>query len=392
MVGFTEGTYDIAIWQSHAQGVLDNGLIGQYRASEMLNHPPLACWIVVGLLSLSKKAGIAFPILFRAPLAIIDIGTAFLLGYVLRKTRYRWIAVALYALHPLAIILSGYHGNTDCIIAFLLLLSVAWISEEKPVLAAVALGASMWIKLPGMLAAPVLALSFKNRRDRVIFSVVAIATGVLPFVPVLFKDPAILYARVFNYPGLIIQTTAGIQVWGWQNFLGLLQLLPFEWRAPFETAAFWLFEHNRIAVLLPLIIFAWLRRGNQNAVHIGSTIAGAYTLVYALSNNWSFQYFAWSIPFWFMVGPVFFAGASLFSASYIYALYALDCDSLLLKGAWDFTGHSSWPVYLLALRDFATLFFLIAALAFLISAVRRGDWGIEKLRNSLFSKSMDVHP
>jgi hypothetical protein len=386
LVGFTEGTYDVAIWKLHAQGVLDNGLIGQYRGSDMLNHPPLACWMVVGLLLLSQKFGIAFPIILRAPLAIVDLGTAFLLGYVLRNTRYRWAAVGLYAIHPLAIILSAYHGNTDCLIAFLLLVSAAFISEEKPVLAAVALGVSLWIKLPGLMVAPALALSFRNWRNRFLFAAVTAITGVITFAPVLLKDFGILYARVFNYPGSILQTKAGVQVWGLQNFLGVFQLLPFDWQSSCVSAAFWFFQYNRIAVLIPLLVFAWLRRGDPHATYVGATITGSYTLVYALSNNWSFQYFAWSIPFWFMAGPVYFVLASLLGGAFIYALYAFDCGNLFLTGAWDFIGRPIWPRYLLTLRDCAVLFFFSSALVFLAAAIRRGNWGIVALRHFISSR------
>ncbi|HXZ84525.1 MAG TPA: hypothetical protein VEI82_03450, partial [Myxococcota bacterium] len=53
LVVFTEGTYDVGIWESHAQAVLDLGLAEAYRATPQLNHPPLACWAVARLLALS---------------------------------------------------------------------------------------------------------------------------------------------------------------------------------------------------------------------------------------------------------------------------------------------------------------------------------------------------
>jgi hypothetical protein len=374
LVIFTEGTYDVSIWKSHAQGILDHGLTGAYRTSEALNHPPLACWAVTGLLLLSRKIGVPFAIVLRAPLAIIDMGTAFLLGYALRNTRYRWAATALYAIHPLAIILSAYHGNTDCVIAFLLLLSVAFISEDKPIHAALVLGISMWIKLPGLLAAPALALSFRHWRERLRFSAVAAATGILVFVPVLLTDPAILYARVFSYPGFIVQTTAGVRVWGWQNFFGVLQQFPFNWQVSLESMAMWGLDHHRALVLIAILILAWMRRGEQSPAGLGLTIAASYAVVYALSNNWSFQYFAWSIPFWFMAGPVFLVGSSILSGAFIYALYSFDCSSPFLLGNWDFVGHPMWPRYLVVLRDFATLFYMVASTLFLIAALRRGNF------------------
>jgi hypothetical protein len=236
------------------------------------------------------------------------------------------------------------------------------------------------------MAAPALALSFKNWRNRFLFAAVAAITAVLTFAPVLFKDPGILYARVFNYPGSILQTKAGVQVWGLQNFLGVFQLLPYDWQTACESAAFGFFQYNRIIVLIPLIVFAWMRRGDTRAIYVGATMAGSYALVYALSNNWSFQYFAWSIPFWFMAGPVYFVGASLLGGAFIYALYAFDCGSLFLLGSWDFIGRPIWPRYLLALRDCAVLFFFISAIVFLVAAIRRGNWGIGSLRNFLSSR------
>ena len=371
LVIFTEGTYDVSIWKSHAQGVLDHGLVGQYRVSEALNHPPLACWVAAGLLLLSQWTGVSFGIVLRAPLALADVGTAFLLGYVLRTTRYRWAAVGLYAVHPLAIILSAYHGNTDSLIAFFILLSVALISEERPVMAAVALGVSLWIKLPGLLVAPALALGFKQWRDRFAFGATASLIGVITYIPLLLSDPGILYTRVLSYGGWIIQTTAGIRVWGLQNFLYLLQELPRNWQLPVGSAVIWVFNHNRLAVLLPLTAFAWMRRGEQSAAGLGTTVAASYAIVYAFSNSWSFQYFAWAIPFWFLTGPIFLAGATLLAGGFIYALYAFDCGSPLLLGAWDFVGHPHWPRYLLLLRDTTVVFFFVASVVFLVRAAAR---------------------
>ena len=42
---FTEGTYDVGIWQEHADGVRQLGLIGYYHAnSQMNNYPGPVCF------------------------------------------------------------------------------------------------------------------------------------------------------------------------------------------------------------------------------------------------------------------------------------------------------------------------------------------------------------
>jgi hypothetical protein len=247
---------------------------------------------------------------------------------------------------------------------------VAFSAAGRPVPAAVALGVSAWIKLPGVLAAPALVMGFREPRQRFIFGAVAALTGVLTYVPTLLADPGILYVRVFSYPGQIIQTTAGIRVWGLQNFLDVVRALPDSWQPVVGSAVIWFFQHNRLAVFVPLIAFAWMRRGEQSARGLGWTLAGCYSMVYAFSNNWSFQYFAWSIPFWFLAGRLYLAGATLLAGGYIYALYALDCGNPFLLGTWDFIGHPYWPISLQFLRDAAVLFFLTASLVFLVRAAR----------------------
>ncbi len=369
-VFFTEGTVDVEIWKSHAQGILDNGLIGQYQSSEYLNHPPLACWVASGILRLSQLTGAPFAALFRAPIALVDVGCAFLLGHIFRRTIYRWVVIGLYATHPLAIILSAYHGNTDSLIAFVLLLCVVGISEDQPVLAGVALGVSFWIKLPGLLVAPALTFAFKHWKGRFIFGAMALLVGVLTYIPVLIPDPGIVYTRVFGYQGFPVFTSGGIRIWGWLNFLQFLPIIPVNW----QSALFgWANDHNRLIVLVPLIAFAWMRRGMQSAVAVGTTVAASFAIVYGFTNNWSFQYFAWSIPFWFMVGPTFLMSATLLAGGYIYAVYAFECDNAFLLGTWDFNGHPLWPIFLRRLRDVTVAFFFVTSIVFLWRAIR-SEW------------------
>lgn len=316
LVVFTEGTYDVSTWEEHAQGVLEHGLIEQYRSSEGLNHPPLACWVARSMVVVCQWTGAPFRMVLRAPVALVDVGTALLLGWLLRRTRYRWLAIAGYAVHPLAVILSAYHGNTDSLIGFLVVLAIVLASEDRPGLAGAAIGVSLWIKLPGLLVVP---------------------------------------------------------VWGVQNFLGLLAYLPASRQPAATSAVFWLFDHNRETILVPLVGYAWMRRGERSPTGLGMTLAGSFAMVYAFTNNWSFQYLAWSVPVWFLAGPMFLAGATLLAGGYIVALYAYECGNPFLLGTWDFMGHPEWPHYLLFLRDASVVFFFSAAMIVLARGLR-GEW------------------
>jgi len=61
---------------------------------------------------------------------------------------------------PTAILISAYHGNTDTAVAFFLLLTVWLATKERILSSGAAFGASLWVKLPGILALPALLRCF----------------------------------------------------------------------------------------------------------------------------------------------------------------------------------------------------------------------------------------
>ena len=168
-VVFTQGTYDVGIWQRHADGVRKLGIIGYYHANPEMNHPPLISVAISYLLRMAEAGGIPFRVLLRLPFAMLDAGTTLLLLYVFRYNRYRFVAAACYWLNPLTIIFSAYQGNTDSSVAFFLMLCMILLLKEKEILAGAVLGASLWIKLPAILAIPAFVFVLPTWRKRLFF-------------------------------------------------------------------------------------------------------------------------------------------------------------------------------------------------------------------------------
>ena len=164
------GTQDVEIWERHARDVREHGLIGYYHGDTSANHPPFISEAESVLLRASDESGVAFRIFLRAPFALLDAGSAFLLLLLLGASPWRFVAAACYWLNPLAIILSAYHGNTDCAAAFFLLLALWFISKEKLIPAAIVVGASLWIKLPGVVAIPALIFFIPKWKHSFCFS------------------------------------------------------------------------------------------------------------------------------------------------------------------------------------------------------------------------------
>jgi hypothetical protein len=365
-VFFTQGTYDVEIWQGHAQRISEVGLIRYYHENPLANHPPFISEIIAIILRFAERTGIPFRVLLRLPFCLIDAGTVILLLRILRQSRRQLLIAAAYWLNPLAILYSSYHGNTDSAVAFFILLSVWFLSENRGLAGALALGAGMWIKLPVVLAVPGLLLLVNGWRKKLDFFVLAGVTGLATYLPALLIDPQVVWANVFNYRGQFLHTTAGIPIWGWLTALVSI-FGPADWLRRNLQLILVLVGHGTPIALGLIPIVVWRRRWQRSPSEVLATIAVSYVFVYAFSENWAFQYFAWSLPFWFFLPAWFPVLASLLAGAYIYSLYAYDCGNLFLRGKWDFIGHPYWPQVVIVFRDLTVLFFVGSAGWFLIA-------------------------
>ncbi|MBW2267939.1 MAG: DUF2029 domain-containing protein [Deltaproteobacteria bacterium] len=362
-VGWTEGSFDVAIKQHHGTQVGRLGLMGWYRAAEVFNHPPLMGEFFAGLVTLADASGVPFRVLLRAPFALLDFGTALLLWRLLRERPERWLVAAAYWLHPLAVIFSSYHGNTDSALACIALASVVLASTGRSVAAGVALGVGFWIKLPIVLAAPAIVFAFPHWRARVRCAVSAAIVGSVTYLPALLVDPVLVFQRIVGYPGTGVVTPGGIAVWGIAH---TLRLADTAFAAGLEAA-------NTAVCFLPLLAYAWWRRGRLEPCELAASVAGCFLILYGFTSFWAWQYLAWSIPFLLCRGRGFAIVSSVVLGSYVYGAYAFFTGSPWLQGRWDFASHSAWPPVLALLRDASVLLCFGAACGSLLWA-GRDEW------------------
>ena len=374
---FTEGSLDVAIWQGHAECILEQGLLACYEGGRFtLNHPPPMSFLSAGLQHWSNTWELPFSSLFRLPFVALDAATAYLLFLAISRAshagvrRYRYLFVALYWLNPLSAILSSYHGNTDVSVAFFLLASTLQAGQARGFLAGALLGLSLWIKVPGILGAPILFFALPDWRTRFHFGLGFGATLMLGYGPWLVQDLELVVRSVFLYPGLMIQTTEGIRIWGMDVFYPVLAGLD-PGLSPWilELRQFH-YQWNTVICLVPILFFAVFRETRPSNESIMRGLAGTFILFYGLTDFWAFQYFAWSLPFWFLLGPRMAGATYLISFAYLYSLYAWLTGSPWLLGDWAFVEKSAWPTALLRLRDVAIGIFLLSALTLLFQTGR----------------------
>jgi len=371
LVVATDGTHDVAIWQTHAGWTHQYGLVGYYERSEVFNHPPLVAKALSQVWLWAKAADVPFRIPQRAIFTAFDAGNAWLLFRLFAGSPWRHAVLASYWVNPLAILLSSYHGNTDPAVAFAMLLAVhaatgGWVSgpTARAAAAGAALGFGLWIKLPVILAAPALFFAMGDLRRRAVFALAIFAAALPAYLPTLVAAPALLFERVIAYPGLTLRTAGGDPVWGiWFVLPGAAQAAVSGLVAFHQTWNTWI-------VLVPIALLAWLRRDATDARGLGRTLCFSLLFFYGFSLNWAYQYLAWSIPFWWFVGPWFVAAATLALAGFVYPLYAFLCDSWGLAGPWAYWRAPSWPAPITGLRDAALLFCAATGVAGFALALR----------------------
>jgi len=374
---FTNGTGDMDDWEDHAQQVRDRGLIGYYHANSFANHPPFISKVGALILQIATVTHVPFRILFRALFALLDAGNAFLLFSLLPKNHWRFLATACYWLSPAAILISAYHGNTDTAVAFLLLLTV-WLTTKQRILSSGAIfGASLWVKLPGVLALPALLILFRRWRLRALFLLAAVVTALSTYLPALIQDYKVVYANVFGYRGLILQTATGVPLWG-PSVLLFSTVAPLQaWPEKYLRPALFLLEHSSSIAIAAILFLCWLRRNCASPREVCATIGMAYAVLFGFSDYWAFQYFAWALPFWFFLRWWFSIPAVSLTSGYLYALHSTFCGNAWLLGKWDFLGHPNLPLLVLTIRNLAVSFFLVSACLFLIFSMRHARTSVQ---------------
>lgn len=369
----TPGTYDLAIWEHHVEAFHDIGLLAYYRVSlgsvAPFNHPPAIAKLVEAIWEAARALGLDFGIAFRLVFTCFDLATAWILARLLARDPRRLLLVGLYLLNPIVFLFSAYHGNTDAALAFFALLALLLVARERYALAGIAAGAGISVKWIILLTFPPLLLAVPGLRGRLRFLGAVAATFFAAFGWHLAMDPIAVVNGVFAYGGQVIQTTAGIPVWGWRILVAhVLDVVDPE-RTWEVTSA--ILRNNGAVLLCALAAYYALRARARAPLEAARTMAGGWVIFHAFTNYWSFQYLAWAAPLLVFLELPTFVALSLAASLYVGALYVDVTGSLLLLHPWDFVGHPLPPVHVLLLRDLAIATFLFCALRAIWDAARQ---------------------
>jgi Glycosyltransferase family 87 len=312
----TTGAADISLWKDFLARVNECGVCVYKTGGVMLypggsrvnpfNHPPFIIHFMRLIAFIATHTGLAFETAFRSVTSLVDVGSAVVLYHLTKREGiFRPAAFLLYLLAPATIIISGYHGNTDTVMIFFVLLAALLIS--KPWLAGLGFGMALNIKLVPIVFLLAFVLKYDAWRTKLMFlGAIAgvIALGSLPF---LLQDPVAIARGVLGYSGFSGR-------WGLSRAL-FASLGPSE---TYQIAT----RLSAYLLLLYLLYLSWKTTSQSLLNQLGLL---AFTFL-AFTPAWGTNYMAWLDPFPIVLGVGPSAGYYLISGAMLYYLYFVSDD------------------------------------------------------------------
>ena len=286
LIATTFGTTDAFLFMIWTHLAEHNGIAGAYALVPLLNHPPLSMAIAIAADRLGASIGLEFPDIFRLVQVLADILTAsvvYALARTFQPARAREYT-ALFFASPAAIMLSGFHCNSDPTMVALLMTAVWAAVTQRAALSGTFFGLSSGIKIVPLPLSPFFLIDF-NWRRRIAFAAATLVAIAIAFLPGA-TGGLIMIRNVLGYAG------TGYQ-WG---FSGLGYITAYIARPLMNAGFAWMMFYSqwgRWIVILALggLFFFYLRYRTP----LPAMIAVALLAMNFFSPGFGVQYLIWPL-------------------------------------------------------------------------------------------------
>lgn len=317
----SDGSNDVMLFYLYGRVIQERGLIGMY-GPPLFNHTPLVGWLAGAIYELTGGVGRHFAFWLRAPGIVADLITVLGLLWLRRKTGTPpWWALGLFALSPVSLMVTGYHGNVDPLLVCALTLAVCCCVAGRPGWSGVALGAACQVKVIGLLAAPALALWWWEQKRARPFIVAAALTVLAGWSAPLVAIPVVFLKNVIAYPSY--WGAWGITMWLNESGAAVFRPNGLDPLTPVQTA---IATSLKLIIVTAAIGIAWARRRTE-AREVFSTLALTWLVFFAIAPGFGSQYLVWLAPFALVASPRWFVALTAASAVFLFRFYSVISGS-----------------------------------------------------------------
>jgi hypothetical protein len=318
------GTSDVMGWDLLARQMLAGE---NFFATQLHNWPVLWIYFAVAAVVTGEAAGLPFaPLVKLGPIAA-DVALALMLCRAAGPG-----AGLIYALHPIPILIAGYHGQFDSLMLAPTFLAWRLFERRKVVGSALALGLGVWFKPVPLILLPILLPRLDTWRQRSIYVVLCLAPAALGTLPYLLRWPEDVIANFFNYSSWFGQ-------WGYPVLWMLVEYVRD------HTIPVWLPDPDFVSpplqamfafgrwVLLATLTLVWIVTFRRRLSVLRSTIA-LLCAFYFTTVGFGLQYLLWVVPFAIaardrMLWPYTVATTALLLTAYLLGAAYLAPEGLL---------------------------------------------------------------
>ena len=320
LAGTSIGSNDLPLFKGFARLLETHGLVALYRDSTIFNHTPLISAYTVFVARISGDAAEDFAFVFRLGGIIADAAVVFgLLRMVRLGVQIPTWALALFAASPVSIMVSGFHGNVDPMLAAALFFAAMLLRERRWLAAGLALALACNIKVSALLIAPAFgawALA-QDRKGAFQFTLAAALATLAGWSYPLVVCPEAFARNVLGYGGY----------WG---IWGITHLLRATGEPDFQKISYAGLSSAQttiIQVLKWIVIggafgLAWFRRKKD----IFATVGAVWLVFLVFAPGVAAQYLVWPAPFLLLLSARGYAAVTLGCTVFLAAFYTVICN------------------------------------------------------------------
>jgi glycosyl transferase family 87 len=346
------GTSDVVTFYQFGKVLNEYGLEWTYRHSIPFNHPPLTAYYLRAIYQLDHQPffrdnGLTFPFLLRLPGIIADLITVVALCWMTgqdRQFRIPTWALALFALSPVSIMVTGFHGNTDPVMVMFLVLASLFCLRGKSVWCGLFLAFSCQIKIIPLLLVPIFFFFWVSRRRAVSFSLPFVSVSLVLWAEPLLKFPALFFKNVLSYGSF--WGIWGITYWLRLTNLAMFRMVTFFYDiSPRES---FVVTVLKLIIIAAVLMIAWRRR-NLGERALFDSVAYAWIVFFVFAPGVCAQYMVWLAPFVLVLSPVFYGWLAASSSLFLFFFYNVTAGLFPWYGALStsnlYTAWTPWSLW-----------------------------------------------
>lgn len=283
---------DILLYRQQAMPVVQ--MQNVYAVTRNLfPYTPVSMFYPALCLELSGILGIPFHILIKLFAILSDVGIVlalYAMGVKLFPRRTAISCAVLYALNPVSILISSFHGNIMPLVVLLMLMAYLLFRVDRDknlVVSALLLSLAVgWRTFP-ILLLPFFLASLDQTAQKIRFTACVVAPVALSMIPFLWVDARPMLHEVLGYSGWGIHHGP----FGVVRGLHLLSIGRVTWENPSEWTPWMSFSKLVFLALYGLAVFFSKRMGLLNG-----TLVTLFLFDFVYSGVAS-QYLIWTVPF-----------------------------------------------------------------------------------------------